>query len=306
MRAQTARHGNGHREFRAECAVFRPQQKGKPCERRPVKNILESLYRRYSKPECIPPDPLQFVVGYEDVRQRELAALVASSLAFGRVAHILTSLRAVFGRMGNPRLFVMTSGRTRLRRTFAGFRHRFVGERELVDLMLGMRRVCERYGCLGSCLTAHVAPGDRTVTDGLANLVDELRAGGSGELNYLLPSPRDGSACKRLNLFLRWMVRHDAVDPGGWEHIGPGKLVVPLDTHMHRMARSLGMTHRKQADLRTAIEVTEAFRRIVPDDPVRYDFALTRIGIHGGKPPCAGHWKGAFEDDEPVHDSATE
>jgi len=88
-----------------------------------------------------------------------------------------------------------------------------------------------------------------------------------------------GSACKRLLMYLRWMVRKDEVDPGGWEGIPPSKLLVPVDTHMHRIARKLRFTRRKQANLATVREITAAFRKIVPDDPARYDFTLTRFGI---------------------------
>jgi uncharacterized protein (TIGR02757 family) len=100
-----------------------------------------------------------------------------------------------------------------------------------------------------------------------------------GDCGRLLADPRDKSACKRLNLYLRWMVRRDDVDPGGWEGVRPAQLVVPLDVHMHRIGRALGLTQRQQADCRTALEVTEAFRKISPEDPVKYDFALTRLGI---------------------------
>ncbi len=100
------------------------------------------------------------------------------------------------------------------------------------------------------------------------------------DMTMLLPSPGKGSACKRLNLFLRWMVRSDDVDPGGWSGVDAGKLIVPLDTHMHRMGLEVGLTRRKQADMQAALEVTRAFRTIAPEDPVRYDFALTRLGIH--------------------------
>ena len=93
------------------------------------------------------------------------------------------------------------------------------------------------------------------------------------------PDPAAGSACKRLHLFLRWMVRSDDVDPGPWTSVPAGKLVIPLDTHLHRLAAKLGATRRRSADRTTALEITEAFRRIRPDDPVRYDFALTRLGI---------------------------
>ncbi|MBW2545477.1 MAG: TIGR02757 family protein, partial [Deltaproteobacteria bacterium] len=102
-----------------------------------------------------------------------------------------------------------------------------------------------------------------------------------------VPLPAKGSACKRLNLFLRWMVRRDDVDPGGWDDIPPSKLVIPLDTHMHRICLAFGFTKRKQADMKTALEITDSFRAIVPDDPVRYDFALTRLGIRKDAAPAS-------------------
>jgi len=98
---------------------------------------------------------------------------------------------------------------------------------------------------------------------------------------HLLPLPRLGSACKRLNLFLRWMIRKDDVDPGGWENIPLSKLIIPLDTHMHKIGILTGLTSRKQANMRTAFEITDGFKKLVPEDPVKYDFSLTRIGIRG-------------------------
>ena len=96
---------------------------------------------------------------------------------------------------------------------------------------------------------------------------------------HLLPRPSRGSACKRLHLFMRWMVRQDEVDPGGWSMIPASELVVPVDVHMHRMGKHLGFTKRKVADARTAQEITGGFRKLCPNDPVKYDFALTRFGI---------------------------
>ena len=104
----------------------------------------------------------------------------------------------------------------------------------------------------------------------------------SADLLNLIPNPTKGSACKRLNLMARWMVRKDEVDPGGWDQIDTSMLIVPLDVHMHRIAIEHGLTRRKNADMRTALEVTDAFAGYSPKDPVRYDFALTR-------PPIGGH-----------------
>ena len=94
-----------------------------------------------------------------------------------------------------------------------------------------------------------------------------------------MPDPSKGSACKRLALYLRWMVRNDEVDPGGWKMVDPSALLIPLDTHMFNICTTLGLCSRKAADGRSAIEITEAFKKVCPEDPVRYDFALTRFGI---------------------------
>jgi uncharacterized protein (TIGR02757 family) len=106
-----------------------------------------------------------------------------------------------------------------------------------------------------------------------------LREGSPLPSNYLLPAPEAGSACKRLLMYLRWMARRDAVDPGPWQGVDPRLLVVPMDTHMYRVARALGFTRRRTAGMRAALETTAAFARFRPGDPVRYDFALTRLGI---------------------------
>jgi uncharacterized protein (TIGR02757 family) len=117
----------------------------------------------------------------------------------------------------------------------------------------------------------------------VAKLAVPRRAGGFG----LVPRPRDGSACKRLALFLRWMGRRDRVDPGVWVDLAPSpeflssRLIVPVDTHMLRVGRTLRFTRRSAGDLTTAIEITAGFRALVPSDPARYDFALTRPGITG-------------------------
>ncbi len=212
------------------------------------------------------------------MRDREIVALVASALAYGRVEQILRSVARVLDRMDSPSRFVMEEPEGSLRHAFDDFKHRFTTGAELASMLLGVRRALERRGSLEACLAHSIAPNPDTVLPALEGFVDELTVGWSGR-NSLLPSPRAGSACKRLNLFLRWMVRKDRVDPGGWDSVPRSSLIIPLDTHMHRIGRALRFTARKQADMRTALEVTAAFRRMVPDDPVRYDFSLTRLGI---------------------------
>jgi uncharacterized protein (TIGR02757 family) len=248
------------------------------------RETLEGLYTQYNRREFIHPDPLEFVHRYPDPQDREIVALVASSLAYGRVHQILKSVSEVLNRMGeSPSKFVMEQSSRSFQMVFEDFRHRFTGGDQLAGLLYGIRQTIRRKRSLQACFAAHCQPNDDSILFALNGFVEELRAEIPCEMNMLLPSPAKGSACKRLNLFLRWMVRSDEVDPGGWKLPEPSKLIVPLDTHMHRISLDAGLTQRKQADLQTALEVTRAFRTIAPQDPVRYDFALTRLGIRGIK-----------------------
>jgi uncharacterized protein (TIGR02757 family) len=260
------------------------RQRGRNLSRcRALKARLDRLYERYNRREFVHPDPLEFLYGYSELPDREVVALLASSLAYGRVAQILRSASWVLGRMGpEPHGFLTRSSEQSLQRTFADFRHRFTTGEHLIGLLIGIKRALGRHGSLGSCFAAGFDPRHHTLLPAVTAFVDALSLeNGCGQFR-LLPSPRKGSACKRVNLFLRWMVRQDAVDPGGWSGVPPTRLIIPLDTHMHRICLKLGLTRRKQANLRTALEVTAAFRTIAPDDPVRYDFSLTRLGIRRG------------------------
>jgi uncharacterized protein (TIGR02757 family) len=207
----------------------------------------------------------------------EVVGIIASSLAYGNVKQILRSVSLVLNKMGpSPSTFLLDSPFSRIAGTFSDFKHRFTTGEQLARLLSGVRGVIERHGSLQKCFMSRLRRDDRTVIPALSAFVENIFP---DQCDFLIPAPGKGSACKRLNLFLRWMVRHDDVDPGGWDGVSPSKLVVPLDIHMHRIAMKLGLTKRKQADLRTAIEVTEAFRKLSPRDPVRYDFVLTRFGI---------------------------
>jgi len=249
-----------------------------------MRDLLEHLYRTLNRREFVHPDPLELVYEYEAAQDRELVGLLASALAYGRVAQILASARSVLGRLGErPGRFVMSEPAETIRRSVGGIRHRFTASAEIGDLLVGVGRIMRKHGSLENCFSAGIDAGDKTTELPLRRFVKELESAVGMRPASLLPLPERGSACKRLHLFLRWMVRNDDVDPGVWKTIDPGMLIVPLDTHMHRIARQLGLTARNQADLRTALDVTGAFREFAADDPVRYDFALTRIGI---RPDC--------------------
>jgi len=246
-----------------------------------TKDKLENLYHRYNRREFVHPDPLEFLYRYETLCDREIVAFVASSLAYGRVAQICKSVCHVLERMRpSPWVFLNKSSPGRIRRTFAGFKHRFTTGENLSAMLVGIRRVLKRYGNLHTCF-AEGLEDDDTILPALCAFTGELTAGVDGSVQHLVPSPPKGSACKRLNLFLRWMVRQDEVDPGGWDKISPSKLIVPVDIHMHRIGLLVGLTKRRQADMQTAVEITKGFRAVAPEDPVKYDFSLTRLGIRG-------------------------
>jgi uncharacterized protein (TIGR02757 family) len=249
-------------------------------ERRKLKKALENLYKRYDWKRYVDPDPLVFLYDYPDVRDREIAGLIASSLAFGGVRQIMASVEKVLSPMGrSPHGFLTNTSRRRMSKIFDGFRHRWASPEDLVQMLAGLRSMIERHGSLEKGFVAGMSESDEDVIPAMARFASQIVCAGSGAGACLIPDPCRKSACKRLNLFLRWMVRSDSVDPGGWNGVPAAKLIIPLDTHMFRFASLLGMTERKQANLATARETTAEFAKMSPADPVRYDFALTRLGI---------------------------
>jgi uncharacterized protein (TIGR02757 family) len=242
------------------------------------KDKLDALYDKYNRREYVHPDPLEFLHGYDDPVDREIVGLIASSLAYGKITRILRSVSSILGMMQpSPSQFLSNATKKSLSSTFSGFRHRFTTGDDIADLLYGAKSAIDEYGSLHDCFMPGMTVDDETIIPALKSFVAKLSRGAGG--CRLLPCPSRGSACKRLNLFLRWMVRRDDVDPGGWYNVPASRLIIPLDTHIYGICLALGLTKRKQADLRTAMEITAAFREIAPDDPVRYDFALARLGI---------------------------
>ncbi len=241
---------------------------------------MEYLYAALNHRQYVHPDPLEFLYRYDDPLDREVVGLTAASLAYGRVRQILASVARALDVMGpRPAAYLRGTSSRRLTEALQGFKHRFTTGDELAQLLASASDIQRRHGSLGTRFAELLEPGDATVAAALERFVAELRGPEWCGRSSVLPSPEKGSACKRLHLFLRWMVRRDEVDPGGWDETPPSMLVVPLDTHMHRISRVFGLTDRKQADLKTALEVTRAFGEFSPDDPVKYDFAVTRLGI---------------------------
>ena len=251
-----------------------------------LKEKLDELYVHYNRRKFVHPDPLEFLYNYDDIRDKEVVALVASSLAYGRVVQILKSVSAILEKMSpTPYLFLTGISEKKLLNSFGGFKHRFTTGEDVSCMLLAAKKMITEDGSLLNAFVSGYRASDKNILPALSTFVRRLAKESQGSKNSLIPIPDRGSACKRLILFLRWMVRKDNVDPGGWKQICPSKLIIPLDTHMHSICTGLGMTSRKQADMKTAIEITDAFKKIVPDDPVKYDFSLTRLGIRKDADP---------------------
>ncbi len=252
-----------------------------------IETVLGKLYAKYNHRRLIEPDPLQFVYHYSSRADMEIVALLSAVLAYGRVRQIEKSLTSLFSRMGSsPFGFVMNFDE-RARTGLKNFKHRFTTGDNISDLLTLLKIVLGRAGTIEGFFVQGHGSTDKNTIPALSNFCGSLlrihaetfNQQPSRGLRYLLTDPTDRSACKRLNLFLRWMVRDDDVDTGLWKSINKAKLIVPVDVHMARLCRILKLYNRKTVSLASAVEITESFAKIQPNDPVKYDFALSRIGI---------------------------
>jgi uncharacterized protein (TIGR02757 family) len=254
---------------------------------------LETLYRLYG-PETIATDPILFPRRYAPAEDREVAGWIAAAFAYGQVPIIQASVGRLLEALG-PRpaegLDAISDFRAFARGPLEGFRHRFHGARDAAALLYAIARVREEAGSVRAFFESELREDEPDVGGLLSRVVARLLAldyrpvlgrrslPAQSPVRFFFPDPADGSACKRWNLYLRWMVRRDAVDFGIWPGIPTDRLVVPTDTHVHRIARRLRLTRRKTADWKAAREITRSLSRFDSRDPVRYDYALCRIGI---------------------------
>lgn len=254
---------------------------------------LEGLYRQYG-PETASTDPILFPMRYVGPDDREVAGWIASAFAYGQVGTIQENVGRILAALGpkparaldtTPDFRGLASG------PLSGFRHRFHKARDAAALLYAIARVREEAGSVGAFFEREYRPEEPDVAGLLSRVVRRILAFDfrpvlprrelpeGSPVRFFFPDPASGSACKRWNLYLRWMVRKDRLDFGLWRGIPTDRLVVPTDTHVHRIARRLLLTRRRTADWKAAREITDALARFDPQDPVRFDYALCRIGI---------------------------
>ena len=251
---------------------------------------FEELYRAFDHTTSAT-DPVHIVRRFSTAADREVVGFCAAGLAFGRVASVLQSIESLLKVMGpEPAAFVRQFDPVRDGPRLAPLVHRWIRGRDLAALVIVLQRMLRESGSIEGFFrdgddpaSPHVGPAlDAFSTRALATDLRAaygLRKPPALGVAYFFPRPSKGSACKRLNLFLRWMVRTDAIDLGVWKAIAPSRLIVPLDTHVIRLGRCLRLTRYTTPGWKMAEEITASLRRIHPGDPVRYDFSLCHVGM---------------------------
>ncbi|MBB6481578.1 TIGR02757 family protein [Spirochaeta isovalerica] len=245
--------------------------------RKTVELTLNRIYGEYHKRELVEPDPLQVLYRYPDPGDREIIGLISSSLALGRVNSILKSIKQILQELPSPRSDLFEWKEDDIRYRFRDFRYRFYSGEDLADLLISIKHAIEDQGSLNGLFLRGYKEKDETVLPALNVFIKELNR---EKRLKMLADPSRNSACKRLMLYMRWMIRKDSIDPGGWTGVSTSKLIIPLDTHMLKVASLLKLTERKDGGMKTALDITSTLRKYDSADPVRFDFSLTRPGIH--------------------------
>lgn len=254
-----------------------------------LKRALDRLYRQYNRADAAT-DPVEIVRRYPDPADREVVGFCAAALAFGRVASVMRAVEGLLDRLGpSPSSFLRRFDPARDGPELAPFVHRWTRGPDLVALLWILRRMLESAGSI----ERFFLDGDRAGTPDVGGALESFSARARSidlgpaygtvpatpGVAFFFPRPSAGSACKRLNLFLRWMVRRDQVDLGVWAAVSPSRLIVPLDTHVIRVGQCLQLTGRRSPGWRMAVEITESLRALDPADPVKYDFSLCHLGM---------------------------
>lgn len=254
-----------------------------------LRHLLDRFYREYDFRERILHDPIEFPHCYKDPRDIEIAGFIASCLAYGRVVLFKPVIGKLLSAMGSSPYAFMTDFDLKRDRKFVTFKYRFNEAADIVCLLYIIHQLLIKHGSLENTFKRHYKATDADTKNCIAGFAGEINSIHTAEvygenmhpsgLTQFFPSPEKGSACKRMNLFLRWMVRDTDIDFGIWKCLPKNKLVIPLDTHIARISRCLGLTSRKTSDWKTAVEITESLKKLDPSDPLKYDFALCHYGI---------------------------
>ena len=252
-----------------------------------LKDLLENLYDTYSR-KFSSKDPVWILHRFSDERDIEIAGLITSAYAYGSVDQINNFIDTLLKRIGNkPYEFTINFEKRKDKKFLKGMYYRFNSEGDLISLFDSLSKNLARYPSLKKLFMSNYEYDHENIVEALTGFSSALSLNTLKKKNkyyhYLLPNPANGSTCKRMNLFLRWMVRNDDIDLGIWNEISTSKLIMPVDTHIGRISKKLKLVKRKSIDLKFAIELTDKLREFDSIDPVKYDFSLCHIGIEKKK-----------------------
>lgn len=248
-----------------------------------LRDFLEEQLDRYNRPAFVENDPISIPHAYERLQDIEISGLVAAVLAWGQRKTIINKCREFFGYMDHAPYDFVRSHREADLRPFLNFKHRTFNATDALYFIAFLRDFYQHHDSLEDAFLTGMTPDSKTTEVGLVGFHRRFFSlpDAPARTRKHVATPARKSACKRLNMFLRWMVRHDdrGVDFGRWHRIRPAQLVCPCDVHVDRVARRLGLITRRPTDWRTALELTEHLRQLDPNDPVKYDFALFGLGV---------------------------
>jgi uncharacterized protein (TIGR02757 family) len=260
-----------------------------------LKKLLDGFETGFDYQTRIDNDPVQFPRRFHKDEDQEIAGLIASSLAYGSVKIIISILNRIFSVIeSSPAEFVKAKD-PEAYNALSGFYHRFNNDDDIKTLLWCAGRIKEEYGSLEQLFlegyTKEAGNGSVKFRNGLERFSSGFIEASKKSpfenrraFDYFFPKPSGGSPCKRLCLFTRWMVRHEPVDMGVWKNVSPSDLMIPVDVHISRIGKYLGFTEGKSANWKMAQEISDALRRIDPEDPLRYDFVICHLGISGECP----------------------
>ncbi len=251
-----------------------------------LKQNLDKHYKSFDRTK-LEPDPLQFLHMFKDEKDIEVVGLIASIFAYGNVKQIENTLKKlIIVFEGKPYSFIQNFSLRRDSKKISDIKHRFYTEDDLLKLFIILNKEIKKHKSIKQIFLQGYNISDENVKNGISNFSNyflnsflETFGKVSAGIKFMFPLPEKGSACKRMNLFLRWMVRKDELDFGLWKEIPTSKLVIPVDTHIARISRDLKLTNRKNADWKMAEEITRNLRKFDSRDPIKYDFAICHIGI---------------------------
>lgn len=248
-----------------------------------TKTELEELTQKYETEEFIKDDPIQFSHRFKKIEDIEIAGFIASLFAYGNRKVFIKKLDELFSIMKQqPLEFVLNFDPKSLK----GFNYRFAKDFDIIEVFLILNKLYKEDGGLkalfeyGYSLDNSISAMFQTVSDYFySNTRNEVGMG----FYHLIPCPRNGGAMKRMNMFLRWMVRKGPVDLGIWNFIPRNELLIPLDVHVARLSREMGLLKRNSNDFKAVLELNENLKKFDPTDPAKFDFAIFGLGVNRGK-----------------------